>query len=108
MAFFHPEDPQVQALMAQQQAAMDKHQMTVDETAHSILAAIEAVPDSALYDLSRVFNIIANNPTDASMIASYYNGVLRHAAMVRGGICLGCGKNHDDELSKLSDSDEGS
>lgn len=97
MDFITPED-----LPPELRAQFEAFQMQSEQTAHDIRDLFTTLTEHQLRILRTLIRTMDGN----SSACGYYAGVTSSALSSRFGVCLGCGKKHDDELKEMSGQSE--
>ncbi len=94
-----PEDmpEEVKATIRAQHAAHQHHQMLSDQTAHDVVAFIKRLDEHDLMLLRGLVNALAMGTETTH---GYYFGLMS-VELEKFGICLACGKKHDEQLKEL-------
>jgi len=94
-----PEDmpEEVKQHIRNEHAAHLHHQMVSEQTAHDVVNFIKKLGEHELMLLRGLVNALAMGTESTH---GYYYGVIS-VELEKFGICLACGKKHDDEFEKL-------
>lgn len=93
MHFVNPED-----LPPELRAHLEQHMMVTEQNAHDVRDLFESLDESQLRVFRGILRIVDENPG----AASYYAGVVSTQLSFRFGVCLGCGRKHDEELKDMA------
>lgn len=93
MEFINPEDipPEVRA-------QIEQFHMQTEQTAHDVRDFFASLDESQLRILRGLIRVMDGN----SSACGYYSGVCSTTLATRFGVCLGCGRKHDEELAEMS------
>ena len=97
-----PLPPAIVNAMAHMQEHADHHQMENESWRHEVLDFINSLPAEHLELLHDMFHSITVADSDTKIaISAYYEGIIV-SKRERFGICIACGKNHDEEFAKMT------
>lgn len=83
--------------------AIQLHAMKHEHVSHEIAGFFETLNEDNLRIMRSFLQMIAANESPTPLV-TYYIGLCQ-ALQVKFGICLGCGRKHDDEAAELFETD---
>lgn len=81
-------------------AAIIQSHMTSEKASHDEANFINGLDEAGIMGLRGILMTIMHSPDEAAM-TSFYLGILTHATG-KYGVCIACGKKHDEELAKMT------
>ncbi|HEY6021872.1 MAG TPA: hypothetical protein VIY48_19010 [Candidatus Paceibacterota bacterium] len=101
-----PLPPALVNAMAHMQEHVDHHQMENESWRHEVIDFISSLSVEHLELLHDMFHSITVADSDTKIaISAYYEGIIV-SKRERFGICIACGKNHDEEFAKMTSEGE--
>lgn len=80
---------------------IEHHRMHAEQAAHDTTNFFDSMTEDQLRSLRGVLGVIRSDPDSTP----YFMGLVSSALQYKFGVCLGCGKKHDEELTKMAHPD---
>jgi hypothetical protein len=91
---FQPPSEEEQRAMRE---AHERHEMHMDDFRHGFQRLFEELGEDQLGTLKMMFHLLCDRTNDS--LAAHWEGMISWELKRRFGICVTCGKNHDEELT---------
>lgn len=103
--FFAGTPEELEKARADHQAACERHEAEQDLAGHlaaRVLHSLDEEQCRALCSILKSIRAAGNYASAEAATASFYIGILTSRLHDEFGVCLACGRKHDEEIAKLA------